>query len=183
MNYCIVYRSTKERICLQRLEVQLPICMLQPNSRHDPTPPFKLFFAKSAQHRPFVSRAACLSKRVILRGRQAFPVTPEVATAAEAEAPWPLHGVILRSTLLRMLAHQLGLNPGDASADGSAAGLQHAAAYSEASVLCLHRGHHQIALLSPLTPFLSSTCRRTVSLSPYRKFSAEIPRVHEIQRP
>ncbi len=65
-------------------------------------------------------------------------MTPEVATAAEAEAPWPLHGVILRSTLLRMLAHQLGLTPGDASADGSAAGLQHAAAYTEVGVSGLH---------------------------------------------
>lgn len=62
---------------------------------------------------------------------QAFPVTAEVDLAAEAGGPWPLHGVILRSTLLRMLAHQLGLTPGDGSADGSAGGLQHAAAYTE----------------------------------------------------
>ena len=69
------------------------------------------------------------------RGRQAFPVTPEVAAAAEAEAPWPLHGVILRSTLLRMLAHRLGVTPGDASTD--AAGLQHATAYTEVGASCL----------------------------------------------
>jgi len=60
---------------------------------------------------------------------QAFPVTPEVDKAAEAAGPWPLHGIVLRSTLLRMLAHQLGLTPGDGSADGS--GLQHAAAYTQ----------------------------------------------------
>lgn len=46
------------------------------------------------------------------RFAQAFPVTPEVGKAAAAAEPWELHGCILRTTLLRLLAHRLGLTPG-----------------------------------------------------------------------
>ncbi len=46
------------------------------------------------------------------RFAQAFPVTPEVNKAAAAAEPWELHGCILRTTLLRLLAHRLGLTPG-----------------------------------------------------------------------
>ena len=40
---------------------------------------------------------------------QAFPVTPEVRRAYDSAEPFDLHGVILRSTLLRLLQYRVGL--------------------------------------------------------------------------
>lgn len=46
---------------------------------------------------------------------QAFPVTPEVRRAYDSAEPFELHGVILRSTIARLLQHRIGffaLEPG-----------------------------------------------------------------------
>ncbi|DBB10920.1 TPA: hypothetical protein ACH3X3_007381 [Trebouxia sp. C0006] len=54
-----------------------------------------------------------------LRGctHQAFPVTPDTDKAFESAEPFDLHGMILRSTIVKLLQHRIGLFTPDANGD------------------------------------------------------------------
>ena len=48
---------------------------------------------------------------------QAFPITPDVRRAYDSAEPFDLHGIVLRSTLLRLIQHRVGFFSPDASGE------------------------------------------------------------------
>ena len=50
-------------------------------------------------------------------GHQAFPITPDVRKAYDSAEPFDLHGIMLRSTLLRLIQHRIGFFSPEASGE------------------------------------------------------------------